>query len=146
MRLTEALERLLTNENCTDESLRIVEGHLRHLVKKEEGTNDGQRTKEGVIHTYVEYHFTPGVDFGLAYNEDKVWVCMDGVSLFRAQAVGDKLFSQYHATHRQYKWVKKLKGTNQEQQVEHAVSLNDERKRLIAECRELKKRVEELEK
>ncbi len=145
MKLTDAIESVLGG-TYTDEARRIVEGHLRHLKQKEEDTNDGYVTIEGQVHAYVEYHFTPGGDFGLAYNENRVWVCMDGVSLFRAEAVGDKLFSEYHPTTKQYKWRKRLKGTSHDQQVEFARSLNDERKKLIAERNDLRRQLEELEK
>ena len=146
MKLTEAIENILSRLDTRDEACRIVEGHLRHLKKREEGKSDGYRITEGEVHAYVEYHYTPNIDFGLAYNEDSVWMCMDGVGLFRAKVDGDKLLSEYHPVSRQYKWQKRLKGTSHEQQVEHSKNLGEEHAKVKAERDDLKRQVEELSK
>ncbi len=147
MKLTEALDKVLNNhEECDNEAFRIVEGHLRHLINKEKGTHAGRRSKDGVVHAYVEYHYLPGIDFGLAYNNSRVWVCMDGVSLFRAEAVGDKLISEYHPVGIQYSWQGTLKGTSHKQQALFSQQLEDKMKQLTEECAVLRKQVEELSK
>ncbi len=146
MRLTDAIKAILDRSGERDEACRIVEGHLRHLRKKEEGTNDGYIIPEGEVHTYVEYHYLPGIDFGLAYNEDSVWVCMDSVGLFRARAQGDKIFSEYHPISKEYKWQATLKGTSHEQQVEYSKRLEEEHAKVKAERDDLKRQLEELKK
>jgi hypothetical protein len=139
MRLTEALDIILKRASVgePDEPQRIVEGHLRHLHKKEEGTTDGRKTVEGQIHSYVEYHHTNLYDIGVAYNEDRVWVCLDGVSLFRAKAVGGKLLSEYHPRDKQYRWGAGLKGTSHKERI--AVCKRDQE-----EFDQMKKELEEL--
>ena len=146
MKLTEAIENILSRLDTRDEACRIVEGHLRHLINKEEGTHDGIRSKDGVVHAYVEYHYLPGVDFGLAYNDSRVWVCMDGVGLFRAEAVGGKLISEYHPVGTQYAWQHTLKGTSHKQQAVFSQQEEDRIKQLTEECDSLRKQVEELSK
>ena len=146
MKLTEAIENILSRLDTRDEACRIVEGHLRHLINKEEGTHDELRSKDGVVHAYVEYHYLPGVDFGLAYNDSRVWVCMDGVGLFRAEAVGDKLISEYHPIGTQYAWQRTLKGTSHKQQAMFSQQEEDRIKWLKEECDSLRKQVEELSK
>lgn len=44
---------------------------------------------------YEEYHFQNIEDVGVAWDRDRVWVCINGVSLFRAKVIGGKLFVQY---------------------------------------------------
>ncbi len=146
MKLTEAIENILSRVDTRDEACRIVEGHLRHLKEREEGTNDGYDTIEGKVHAYVEYHYTPNIDFGLAYNEDSVWVCMDGVGLFRAKADGDKLFSAYHPVSREYTWQATLKGTAHEQQALFSQQEENRLKQLTEERDSLKRQLEELKK
>lgn len=146
MKLTEALSKILELSENRDEACRIVEGHLRHLIKKEEGTHDEIRSKPGVKHAYVEYHYLPGIDFGLAYNDSRVWVCMDGVGLFRAEAVGDRLLSEYHPKDTEYMWQGTLKGTSHKQQALFSKQEADRLKRITKECEELRKQVEELSK
>jgi hypothetical protein len=138
MKLTDAIEQVLGQvDQC--EATRIVAGHLRHLRRKEEGTDDGNRSVKGTVHSYVEYHHDIDGDIGVAYNEDRVWVCIDGVSLFRAQAVGGKLLSEYHPRDKQYRWQAALKGTSHSEQVEVC-------KRDQAEFDQMKKQLEELTK
>ena len=40
---------------------------------------------------YQEHHF-PCADVGIAWNGNRVWVCLDGQALLRAKMMGDKLF------------------------------------------------------
>ena len=45
---------------------------------------------------YEEYHFQKVDDVGVAFNHDRVWVCLNGAALFRAKVVDGKLFTEYY--------------------------------------------------
>jgi hypothetical protein len=71
----------------------LMTGHLKQLVKREEGRKDTELTE---VQVYQEHHHQNVCDIGVAFNEDRVWVCIDGVSLFRAKAVGTRMFTEYY--------------------------------------------------
>jgi hypothetical protein len=68
-------------------------GHLKQLIKREEGKKDTELTE---VQVYQEYHHQNVGDIGVAFNEDRVWVCLDGVALFRAKAMGRQMFTEYY--------------------------------------------------
>ena len=41
----------------------------------------------GVSLEYQEHHFKKVDDVGVAWNDDRVWVCLNGVALFRAKVI-----------------------------------------------------------
>lgn len=46
---------------------------------------------------YEEHHFLKVEDVGVAFNHDRIWVCINGAALLRAKVmVGDKLFIEYY--------------------------------------------------
>ena len=100
MKLSEALEIVLGSEeicilNCSVEihdARRVMLGHLKQLRKREEGRKDSELTE---VQVYQEYHHQNISDIGVAFNEDRVWVCLDGVTLFRAKATGKVMFTEY---------------------------------------------------
>lgn len=48
------------------------------------------------IAPYQEHHFNIGIeDVGVAFNNDRIWVCVNGVALLRARVIGDKFFVSY---------------------------------------------------
>ena len=101
MKLSDALEIMLgSKEVCTlycsaeiHEARRLMIGHHKQLIKREEGRQDSELTK---VQVYQEYHHQDVKDIGVAFNENRVWVCLDGVSLFRAKAMGTKMFTEYY--------------------------------------------------
>jgi hypothetical protein len=68
-------------------------GHLKQLIKREEGRKDTELTE---VQVYQEHHHQNVCDIGVAFNENRVWVCLDGVSLFRAMAAGKQMFTEYY--------------------------------------------------
>ncbi len=75
------------------EARRVMKGHLKQLIKREEGRKDTELTE---VQVYQEYHHQNVDDIGVAFNEDRVWVCLDGVSLFRAKAYQGRMLTEYH--------------------------------------------------
>ena len=98
MKLSEALEIVMSgtgvwhSEAEQYEARRLMTGHHRQLVKREEGRKDTELTE---VQVYQEYHHQDISDIGVAFNEDRVWVCLDGAALFRAKAVGTQMFTEY---------------------------------------------------
>ena len=59
--------------------------------------DEGQvTTKKEVpkIQKMIERHFN-AEDVGIAYDANHIWVCVDGVSLFRAKVMGGKFFATF---------------------------------------------------
>ena len=52
-------------------------------------------TNETLI-PYQEHHFQNPEDVGVAWNHDRVWVCLNGASLLRAKVVGGRLFVEFY--------------------------------------------------
>jgi hypothetical protein len=75
------------------EARRLMGGHLKQLVKREQGRTDSELTE---VQVYQEFHHQNVGDVGVAFNEDRVWMCLNGVALFRAKAVGHKMFTEYY--------------------------------------------------
>lgn len=95
MKLSEALEIVIWGSGRSveeDEARRLMIGHLKQLVKREEGRKDSELTE---VQVYQEYHHQDIDDIGIAFNEDRVWVCLNGVALFRAKATGRVMFTEY---------------------------------------------------
>lgn len=44
---------------------------------------------------YVEQHWQNIEDIGVAFTDDRVWVCMNGRSLLRAKLWGGKLYIEF---------------------------------------------------
>ncbi|MGH9429630.1 MAG: hypothetical protein ACRD2L_25370 [Terriglobia bacterium] len=44
---------------------------------------------------YQEHHFEPQGDVGVAWNNNRLWVCLDGAALFRAKVIDGKLFVSF---------------------------------------------------
>ena len=101
MKLSEALTIVMgSKEVCVlycsaelHEARRVMKGHLKQLVKREEGRTD---TDLHNVNVYQEYHHQYVKDVGVAFNEDRVWVCLNGVSLFRAKAMNNSMFTEYY--------------------------------------------------
>lgn len=47
------------------------------------------------IKEYEEHHFKNVQDVGIAFNGDRVWICFDGASIFRAKLWKDKFYISY---------------------------------------------------
>lgn len=45
---------------------------------------------------YEEHHFQNVEDIGIAWDGRRVWVCLNGQSLFRAKIINGALFTEYH--------------------------------------------------
>lgn len=45
---------------------------------------------------YQEHHFQNVEDVGVAWNDNRVWVCFNGTSVFRAKVMAGKLFVEFH--------------------------------------------------
>jgi hypothetical protein len=45
---------------------------------------------------YQEHHFSGAHDVGVAWNSNRVWVCLDGIALLRAKMMGQRLFIEYY--------------------------------------------------
>ena len=79
MRLSEALKLRLDSagpEVCVldcsayiHEARRLMKGHLKQLIKREEGRKDTELTE---VQVYQEYHHQNVKDVGVAFNEDRV--------------------------------------------------------------------------
>ncbi len=99
MKLSEALAVVMGGDGLWHsevekyEAHRLMTGHLKQLVKREDGREDTPLTQ---IQVYQEYHHRNVNDVGVAFNENRVWVCIDGVSLFRGKAFNTKLLTEYH--------------------------------------------------
>jgi hypothetical protein len=96
MKLSSALEIVMNGMHHSGdfyEAHRLMVGHLKQLKKREEGRKDTELTE---VQVYQEHHHQNIKDVGVAFNEDRVWVCLDGVSLFRAKAVGTHMFTEYY--------------------------------------------------
>ena len=44
---------------------------------------------------YEEHHWQKVEDVGVAWNENRVWVCLNGGALFRAKVMGGKLWVEF---------------------------------------------------
>jgi hypothetical protein len=71
----------------------LMGGHLKQLVKREQGRTDSELSE---VNIYQEFHHQNVGDVGVAFNEDRVWMCLNGVPLFRAKAAGHKMFTEYY--------------------------------------------------
>ena len=47
------------------------------------------------IAPYQEHHFQRVQDVGVAWNNNRVWVCLNGVALLRAKVIDGKFFVSY---------------------------------------------------
>lgn len=45
---------------------------------------------------YEEHHFQDVEDVGVAFNYDRIWVCLNGVALLRAKWIDGKLFVEFN--------------------------------------------------
>jgi len=54
-----------------------------------------QRGEVKPIDSYKEHHFQQVEDVGVAWCYNRVWVCLNGVSLFRAKVMNEKLFVEF---------------------------------------------------
>ena len=48
------------------------------------------------LRPYEEHHFEKVEDVGVAFNHDRIWVCLNGVALLRAKWIGTRLFVEYY--------------------------------------------------
>ena len=99
MKLSSALEIVMNETEDTHEhggfyeAHRLMTGHLKQLKKREDGHKDTELTE---VQVYQEFHHQNIKDVGVAFNEDRVWVCLDGVALFRAKAMGTQMLTEYY--------------------------------------------------
>jgi hypothetical protein len=98
MKLSEALGILLNPSISTPnesmyEARRLMGGHLKQLVKREQGRTDSELSE---VNIYQEFHHQNIADVGVAFNENRVWMCLNGVALFRAKAMGNQMFTEYY--------------------------------------------------
>lgn len=50
-----------------------------------------------VMRPYEEHHFQDTKDVGVAFNHDRIWVCINGAATLRAKVMPDgKLFVEYY--------------------------------------------------
>ena len=59
-----------------------------------------KRSKEewhtpGPLAKYEEHHFQHFQDVGVAFNGNRIWVCVDGMSLLRAKVVDGKFYIEF---------------------------------------------------
>ena len=45
---------------------------------------------------YEEHHFATVEDVGIAFNHDRIWVCINGVATLRAKIMNGALFIEYY--------------------------------------------------
>jgi hypothetical protein len=97
MKLSEALFIMLGTEPASKvqvyEARRLMTGHHKQLIKREQGHKDSELTE---VQVYQEYHHQNVADVGVAFNGDRVWMCIDGAALFRAKAAGVEMFTEYY--------------------------------------------------
>lgn len=45
---------------------------------------------------YEEHHFAAVEDVGIAFNHDRIWVCINGVATLRAKIMNGAIFIEYY--------------------------------------------------
>ena len=63
--------------------------HFDHEASKEAGARS-------TLTPYQEHHFQNPEDVGVAWDTNRVWVCLNGVALLRAKVIGDRLFVEFY--------------------------------------------------
>ena len=48
------------------------------------------------LREYREDHFKEVEDIGIAFNHNRVWICLNGRATLRAKVMDGKLFIEYH--------------------------------------------------
>ena len=46
----------------------------------------------GKFAEYTEIHFSVNGDLGVAHNNNRIWICYNGVSILRAKVIDNKFF------------------------------------------------------
>lgn len=59
----------------------------------ERNTEKESKVKE--LTPYQEHHFTNPQDVGVAFNHDRIWVCLNGQALLRAKWICGKLLVEF---------------------------------------------------
>ena len=47
------------------------------------------------LRKYIEHHKGPVADVGIAWNENRIWVCIDGAATLRAKIFDGELLVEY---------------------------------------------------
>lgn len=97
MKLSEALFIMLGTEPSSKvqvyEARRLMQGHHKQLIKREQGHKDSELSD---VQVYQEHHHRDVADVGIAFDDNRIWVCLDGAALFRAKAQGVQMFTEYY--------------------------------------------------